>query len=79
MAVPHLAADNHDILLHRLLSTGRMVKVLLPQGLFQEDPAWTETILGKSLHRDNYAASTDRPLLRAAGLDSLLSSSVSCH
>lgn len=39
MSVPHLAAENYDLLLHRLHSTGRMVKVLLPQGLFQEDPS----------------------------------------
>lgn len=79
MSVPHLAADNPDILLPRPVCMGRMVKVLLPQGLFQEDLAWTETILGNSLHRDDCVASTDRPLLRATGLDSLLSSLVSCH
>lgn len=74
MSVPHLAADNPDILLPRPVCMGRMVK-----GLFQEDLAWTETILGNSLHRDDCVASTDRPLLRATGLDSLLSSLVSCH
>lgn len=47
MSVPHPAADNPDILLPRPVCMGRMVK-----GLFQEDLAWTETILGNSLHRE---------------------------
>lgn len=38
---------NHDILLHRPLCTDRLVKLFLPLGLFQEDPAWTKAILGK--------------------------------
>lgn len=65
---------NHDILLHRPLHTDRLVKLFLPLGLFQEDPAWTKAILGERLIHDDSAASKGRALLSSAGPGSLVSS-----